>query len=80
MRDLLSEIIGMGAIIVLFIAFLFGVHAAATWQDDKRWNDGHCDVCGGTWKYEQAVGHRSSTSYIYVCTECGKRIEINEVR
>lgn len=80
MRDYLPEIIGIIMTISLFTAFLFGVHAAAARRDDKRWNDGHCDICGGTWEYEQAVGHRTSTSYIYVCTGCGKRIEIGEVR
>ena len=39
-----------------------------------------CDICGGAWQYEQAVGHRSSTSYIYICPDCSKRIELNEVR
>ena len=38
------------------------------------------DICGGTWEYEQAVGHKSSTSYIYICRKCGKRIEIYEAR
>ena len=80
MFDCLTEIIGIVAIIALFIAFLFGLHTVTTIQEDKLWNDGHCSVCGGTWEYEQAVGHRSSTSYIYVCTKCGKRIELNEVR
>ena len=80
MRDSLPEIITIIVIFSLCAALLFGVYKAGINHDNKLWNDGHCDVCGGTWEYEQAVGHRSSTSYIYVCTECGKRIEINEVR
>ena len=47
--------------------------------DDKVWNNGYCD-CGGKWTYEQAVGHRNSTSYMYVCDKCGKRYEFNKVR
>ena len=80
MRDILPEIIGIILIVLLFVALFFGIYKAGEKHDDKLWNGGHCDVCGGTWEYEQAVGHRVSTSYIYVCKNCGKRIEISEVR
>lgn len=80
MRDYLPEIISTIVIILLCILIVFGCIKLMNTVDEKRWNDGHCDVCGGTWQYEQAVGHRSSTSYIYICDECGKRIEINKVR
>lgn len=80
MRDILGEIIGIILIILLFVAFFFCIHKANIKYDDKLWNGGHCDICGNTWEYEQAVGHRFSTSYIYVCGNCGKRIEISEVR
>ena len=80
MRDYLPEITGIIVIILLVAAFCFGLYACSAKHDEKLWNDGHCDVCGGTWKYEQAVGHRSATSYIYVCVGCGKRIEIYEAK
>ena len=80
MRDILPEIISIIVIILLFAAMIFGVNKVSISHDEKLWNDGHCDVCGGAWKYEQAIGHRSSTSYIYICEDCGKRIELNEVR
>ena len=84
MRDILIEIIGVILIILLCITFVFFVckvgHKASIKRDNKLWNGGHCDICGSTWKYEQAVGHRSSTSYIYVCRKCGKRIELSEAR
>lgn len=79
MRDILGEIVSIIVIVLLFIAFFFGVYMMSIHSDEERWNDGHCD-CGGIWEYEQAVGHRSSTSYIYVCGNCGRRIEIHEVR
>ena len=47
--------------------------------DDDLWNNGYCS-CGGQWEYEQAVGHRVSTSYIYRCDKCGNRIEISDYR
>jgi len=80
MRDILPEIIVIVLIVLLCVVFAFGVNKATIKHDDKLWNGGHCDNCGGTWEYEQAVGHRTSTSYIYVCKNCGKRIEIYEVR
>ncbi len=80
MSDYLPDIIVIIVTILLCAAFLFGVYKIGTKHDEKLWNNGYCDVCGGTWEYEQAVGHRSETSYIYVCHGCGKRIEISEMR
>ena len=80
MSDYLPEIIKIIVIVLLFGALFFGVYKASIRHEDKLWNNGHCNVCGGAFEYEQAVGHRSSTSYIYVCNGCGKRIELYEVR
>ena len=80
MRDYSPGIISIIVTILLLVALFFGINKAAIKHDEKLWNDGHCNVCGGTWEYEQAVGHRSATSYIYVCENCGKRIELYEVR
>ena len=80
MRDNLTAIIVVILIVLLVVVSAFGLYKTGIKYDDKLWNDGHCDICGGTWEYEQAVGHRSSTSYIYVCKNCGKRIEIYGVR
>ena len=76
----ISEIITIIAIILIFGILIFGIYKTCIRHEDKLWNDGHCDICGGAWEYEQAIGHRSSTSYIYVCRKCGKRIELYEVR
>ena len=78
MSDGLTRFITVIVTIFLITALLFGARRCSINQEEKLWNNGHCDVCGGTWKYEQAVGHRSDTSYIYVCEDCGKRIEIYE--
>lgn len=80
MRDFLPGIISIIATILIIIALVLGAEACSAKRDKILWNNGHCDVCGGTWKYEQAVGHRSVTSYIYVCEDCGKRIEINNIK
>lgn len=62
--------VGILAIIAWFIC---------TVSDYSQWNDGHCE-CGGTWVYEQAVGHYYSTEYLYHCDRCGKVIELSDRR
>lgn len=79
MRDILPEIITIIIMVLLVVVLIFGFHKCSVEYDNELWNDGHC-ICGGNWEYEQAVGHRSSTSYIYVCEKCSKRIEIHEMR
>lgn len=80
MRDYLGYIIAIIVVTLLCVAMLFGLYTCTITNDEKLWNDGHCDVCGGTWEYEQAVGHKYSTAYIYVCDNCNKRIEISKLR
>jgi hypothetical protein len=80
MRDIIGEIIGIFLIVLILVVLCLGITKLTAEHDNKLWNGGHCNICGNTWEYEQAVGHRSSTTYIYVCRKCGKRIEINEVR
>lgn len=80
MRDILQEIIIIIGVVLLFVAFLFCAFNASKKYQDKLWNGGHCDMCGGTWRYEQAVGHRYSTTFIYVCGNCGKRVELSKIR
>lgn len=43
----------------------------------KRYNNGICRDCGGEYKYDQAVGHYRSTTYIYKCNKCGNIIELD---
>lgn len=80
MRDFLPEIVAIIIIVLLACIFLFGNKKASEAYDNKLWNGGHCNNCDGTWEYEQAVGHNGYTSYIYVCKNCGKRIELYEMR
>ena len=44
---------------------------------DAQYNDGICS-CGGTFQYEQAVGHRYNTYYLYICDKCGRTIETSQ--
>lgn len=60
-------------IILIFIA-------AVLWVSDfNTWNGGYCS-CGGHWVYQQAVGHRYSTHYIYKCDTCGEIHEFMKKR
>ena len=72
------------ATIIIDVVLIIGIIAVIIFavkcnndQDKSLWNDGYCE-CGGHWKYEQAVGHRYSTSYIYRCDKCGNLIEIHD--
>lgn len=80
MSDILSGIMGVILTVLLMVGLYIFVDQLDNSHDNKLWNGGYCDVCEGKWEYEQAVGHKASTSYIYVCKKCGKRIEISEVR
>ena len=57
---------------------MYGAHIFHT-NDDKVWNNGRCS-CGGEWVYEQAIGHKYDTDYIYKCDKCGTRYEFDEMR
>ena len=64
----------------IIIIVLVGIVVGAGFLDakiaTKEWNNGVCTHCHeGFWTYEQAVGHKSSTSYIYICDSCGYRNE-----
>lgn len=80
MNDIWFEVRAIINIAIVIVGVIFGCIIIGKIYDDKLWNNGHCPVCGSEWEYEQAVGHYYSTSYMYVCNKCGKRIEIDEVR
>ena len=61
--------------ILLFIGLIFLQELAS----NIVYNDGICVKCGGRYVYQQAVGHRYNTRYIYQCDKCGKLIEINSI-
>ena len=64
----------------VFIALLIGLIIVLYIIDniisDNQYNNGICS-CGGTFQYEQAVGHRYETRYLYICDKCGRAIEIS---
>lgn len=72
--DDLSPVASVIAIIIaIFIIFI------CRCMNDTGWNNGHCS-CGGNWVYQQAVGHRYETMYLYECDKCGRTYEFFEKR
>lgn len=65
--------------LLVIIVFIFVLAIGMGACDESKWNNGYCQ-CGGRWEYEQAVGHRHSTSYIYICDKCGAREEFDKIR
>lgn len=64
---------------MICVAILVLIKGCITVNDDKVWNNGRCS-CGGEWVYEQAIGHKYDTDYIYKCDKCGTRYEFDEMR
>lgn len=64
-------------VVLIFIAAVIWVGSSIS--DFNTWNGGYCS-CGGHWVYQQAVGHRYSTHYIYKCDTCGEIHEFMEKR
>ena len=68
-------------ILALFFAGCLGAErlgeAIRHSKEVKKWNNGICSKCGGTYTYQQAIGHHCDTNYIYICDSCGKLIEVD---
>ena len=62
--------------LLIAIAILIVVSFIDNIISSNQYNDGICS-CGGTFKYEQAIGHRYQTRYLYICDKCGRAIEIS---
>lgn len=62
--------------LIMFVAFI--IQACSTTMSKKMYNNGIHKNCGGHWIYENAIGHRSSTNYIYHCDKCGTIYEFEE--
>jgi len=74
-----DEYVVIGGFIAILVAIFVAIMAISNCIDVSKWNNGHCS-CGGNWEYVQAVGHYSSTTYMYECDKCGTVEEFNEYR
>ena len=58
--------------IIIIIAFVL----ISDTHYKTKYNNGICH-CGGHLIYQEAVGNRNTTSYIFKCDECGEMSEYN---
>ena len=79
MEDLGAAIIATIITIGIILTVLIVSYKIDSNIDNDKWNGGY-HQCGGKWVYEQAVGHRYSTNYIYKCDKCNMREEFSEYR
>ena len=68
--------LGEISILILILIVIFVISRACS---AVRYNNGICKICGGHYVYQQAVGHRYETNYIYRCDKCGHTIEVDDV-
>lgn len=80
---MMEDFVEIITVIIISIGITFAILAVCckidSNVDNTRWNGGY-HQCGGKWVYEQAVGHRYSTDYIYKCDKCGMIEEFSEYR
>lgn len=62
----------LGIIILIVLLFIRSCSSSVAY------NNGTCVFCGGHYVFQQAVGHRSWTNYLYKCNRCGRMIETSE--
>lgn len=66
---------GFCGVLVLIMIVLLLMRSC---ESAVEWNDGICSDCGGNYVFQQAIGHRTLTDYMYVCDKCGRKIEIGQ--
>ena len=76
--EIIAEILAVAVMFGLLIGGAFLLDSCSKAEDLENWNGGYHEDCGGMWKYEQAIGHRYDTDYIYVCDKCGMRHEFEK--
>lgn len=75
--EIIAEIIAVVVVIGFLIVGAFVLNSCSKEADIEVWNGGYHEDCGGRWMYEQAIGHRYDTDYMYVCDKCGMRHEFD---
>ena len=67
-----------GAIIIALLIVLLAIITISYKIDRDKYNNGICRNCGGTLIYQQAIGHKYSTSYMFKCNKCHKMYEFDK--
>ena len=66
-------------LLAIFAAFWILSEIIGSIKDTANWNNGYHE-CGGEWTYQQAIGHKYSTKYLYECDKCGETYEFRRKR
>ena len=77
--DVIEAILITAIIVLIIVGVCIGLRSLEKKSDEKIYNNGICTECGGHYEYEQAVGHREDTTYIYKCNKCDNRIEVHYI-
>ena len=72
------EIKGSIIMLIICIIIIFIMNSCEATLSEKTYNNGIHEGCGGHWVYENAIGHRYSTNFIYHCDKCGTVVELSE--
>lgn len=72
------ELKGSIIMIIICIIIIFIMSSCEAALSEETYNNGIHEGCGGHWIYENAIGHRYSTNFIYHCDKCGTVVELSE--
>ena len=59
------------ALLVIFVSLVIFCYVNDQNNQKQLYNNGIHQDCGGAWVYQEPVGHKYSTTYIFKCNKCG---------
>lgn len=71
-----GHIIGFIVLSLVLTAIFAGMFTLEYMGDENTWNDGKCEICGGSYDFVNASRYRNHTTYYYECDSCGYIIEL----
>ena len=76
MKDFIKLILGIIALLVIFIGIAFLGKMQRDEQNKTIYNNGVCTDCGGHYDFISVAKNRYKTYYYYQCDNCEKIIEL----
>lgn len=67
-----------GFVIIVLLIILLVITVISHTIDRNNYNDGVCQNCNGTLIYQQAIGHKYTTSYVFKCNKCHQLYEFDK--
>lgn len=69
-----SEVKYRIGVLVILLSILIGIKCC----EADQYNNGIHEGCGGHLIYQQAIGHRYTTAYVFKCDKCGAILEFDD--